>query len=294
MILPGGLSDRRLCLALLLPALAGCSVLLDTDSLVENGAQSGTTSTGNTTSLAGASSETGGRSSAGGTSESGGAGAISSAGGSMIQGAAGMASGGATSACSYYPDADGDGYGDGQQPAVCEPKTGYVDNDSDCDDTNPLVHPKAKEYCDGIDNDCSPSTPDDCVKGCRGLLSDRAYMVCNVELSWPDSRAACLAEKMTLVQIDDSQENSALQGMMGSIQSIWTGGTDVGSPGTWSWPDGTVYFSANARLAGVYSNWYMGEPDNLQTEQCQEFWQDGTWGSYVCDDPNWGYICERR
>ena len=47
-----------------------------------------------------------------------------------------------TSACPNGTDNDGDGYGLG-----C-PKG------KDCDDTDPLIHPGAKEVCDGEDNDC--------------------------------------------------------------------------------------------------------------------------------------------
>ena len=36
------------------------------------------------------------------------------------------------------PDLDGDGWSEG----------------SDCDDTNPDIHPDAEELCDGIDNNC--------------------------------------------------------------------------------------------------------------------------------------------
>jgi hypothetical protein len=55
----------------------------------------------------------------------------------------------------WYFDADADGYGD---PAVsiqsCIPYYGYVMDGSDCDDTNPNIHPGAQEFCDGLDNDC--------------------------------------------------------------------------------------------------------------------------------------------
>jgi hypothetical protein len=44
------------------------------------------------------------------------------------------------------PDADGDGHRD----AAC--------GGSDCDDTNPRIHPGALEVCDGLDNDCDGYT----------------------------------------------------------------------------------------------------------------------------------------
>ncbi|WP_417238199.1 putative metal-binding motif-containing protein [Bizionia sp.] len=51
----------------------------------------------------------------------------------------------------YYIDEDGDGYGAGF--ALPPPATG-VNNNLDCDDTNPHVHPYAMEVDNGIDDDC--------------------------------------------------------------------------------------------------------------------------------------------
>ncbi|MFH1467059.1 MAG: MopE-related protein [Pseudomonadota bacterium] len=55
----------------------------------------------------------------------------------------------------WYADADGDGFGDPTAPeAGCEPPSGFVADFSDCDDTDPDVHPGADEWCDGVDTDC--------------------------------------------------------------------------------------------------------------------------------------------
>ena len=57
----------------------------------------------------------------------------------------------------YYIDVDGDGFGnkDNSIESELEP-SGYVLDNSDCDDENDNIHPEALEICkDGIDQDCN-------------------------------------------------------------------------------------------------------------------------------------------
>ncbi|ATB48218.1 hypothetical protein MYMAC_003844 [Corallococcus macrosporus DSM 14697] len=57
----------------------------------------------------------------------------------------------------YYPDADGDGYGDSNAlPNLsCNPPQGYIREGGDCDDRDPAVHPNQAEFiCDGKDDNC--------------------------------------------------------------------------------------------------------------------------------------------
>lgn len=67
---------------------------------------------------------------------------------------------------SYYPDADGDGFGRNASPVVaCSPPVGYVDNNLDCDDTNPSVNPDASEVCNSIDDDCDGTADNNPIDG---------------------------------------------------------------------------------------------------------------------------------
>lgn len=63
----------------------------------------------------------------------------------------------------FYEDADGDGYGNPYVTTnACSQPSGYVANNTDCNDTNAAVNPGATEIKkNGIDDDCNASTPDD-------------------------------------------------------------------------------------------------------------------------------------
>ncbi|MFZ5475928.1 MAG: MopE-related protein [Myxococcota bacterium] len=56
-------------------------------------------------------------------------------------------------------DADGDGYGD--PVAVVEGCTSTAPPPTDCDDSDPDVHPKAEESCNGVDDDCDGAVDED-------------------------------------------------------------------------------------------------------------------------------------
>jgi hypothetical protein len=68
----------------------------------------------------------------------------------------------ATDAQTFHADSDGDGYGDVRDTVDrCLAPSGYVSDDTDCDDGATAVYPGAAEVCDGIDNDCDRETDED-------------------------------------------------------------------------------------------------------------------------------------
>ncbi len=56
----------------------------------------------------------------------------------------------------WYADADGDAYGDsGTGLTACEQPSGYVVDDTDCDDSSARAYPGNAEACDALDNNCN-------------------------------------------------------------------------------------------------------------------------------------------
>ncbi len=65
----------------------------------------------------------------------------------------------AVDASSWYPDDDGDSYGDVLSGVTaCDPPVSYIADGNDCDDTDATEFPGADEYCDGDDDDCDGDT----------------------------------------------------------------------------------------------------------------------------------------
>jgi large repetitive protein len=66
----------------------------------------------------------------------------------------------------YYEDTDEDGYGDADTAIqACQEPEGYVQNSTDCDDSDPAILPGAVEVCDLVDNDCSGAVDDLAIDG---------------------------------------------------------------------------------------------------------------------------------
>ncbi len=83
-----------------------------------------------------------------------------------------------------YIDADGDGYGANNISidGLCELTAGFVGNNQDCDDNEPLAYTGAIDVCDnGIDEDCSGSDNTCIVMGCTDLTACNYNELANTE-----------------------------------------------------------------------------------------------------------------
>ena len=73
----------------------------------------------------------------------------------------------------WYPDADGDGFGDGVlSTSSCAPVEGFVTEAGDCDDANVEVYPGAPVACTGGDQNCDGSPDDVDADGDRFLACE--------------------------------------------------------------------------------------------------------------------------
>lgn len=62
----------------------------------------------------------------------------------------------------FYPDLDGDNFGDGEGEVVlaCARPPKAADNTLDCDDSSAAINPTGVELCDGVDNNCNGTADD--------------------------------------------------------------------------------------------------------------------------------------
>ncbi len=127
------------------------------------------------------------------------------------------------SSCSntWYQDADGDGYGNPDEKVeACNPPAGYVEDNTDCDDTNDTVYPDAPELCDGYDNNCDGEVDNNTTDCYANTICVDG--VCVAEASC-DAGISYLHDG-NLVSFDDSLVTGEIwnDAAIGKFYDIWT------------------------------------------------------------------------
>ncbi len=286
-------------------AAAGCSLIYETGPLTDGhsgragpgGQNPGGTSSGGELQSAGTSNSRGGGSTSGGSSGASSGGTTASDGGEAgvplvdPSGAGGepLLDCGST----WYPDADGDGYGDAGDPGEDCETAGYVTVGGDCNDDDYFENPGLADVCDGIDNDCDPSSPEVCPLDCEWDKSfeNRLYLFCWSPMqSWTDASAICESQLMRMVRLDSAAEQDYVLAWH-QPDHAWLGGTDIDDYGTWKWQDGEVFWDGTPRL---YEDWGLSEPNNMSgNAHCLIL--DGIsnyWNDYECPVER-PFTCER-
>jgi hypothetical protein len=204
----------------------------------------------------------------------------------------------------WYADVDGDGHGDpAAGTSACSQPAMTVANNDDCDDRNAQRYPGAAEACDALDNDCDANTAEPCPAGCqahkRPGFDSQTYLLCSPKVPWNMARMNCTAAGFHLVRIDDAGENLWLRSTATSVMGpdpYLIGANDLGAEGVWRWDiTGDQFWQGASNgtvVAGRYSNWLMGEPNNAgNIEDCAEIGGDGTWNDQDCLARS--FVCER-
>lgn len=110
----------------------------------------------------------------------------------------------------YFSDGDSDGYGDaGNAAEACSAPAGYVEDNTDCDDSNAAVHPGADEIADELDNDCDGEIDEDITTipspPANVSASDIDSGLSYINVSWEASEEATYYNVYRAIWEDDAE-----------------------------------------------------------------------------------------
>ncbi|MEW6076336.1 MAG: PilC/PilY family type IV pilus protein [Thermodesulfobacteriota bacterium] len=153
----------------------------------------------------------------------------------------------------WYQDGDGDNYGNSAVSVVSETQpAGYVMDGTDCDDTDPLIHPGATEVCDGInDEDCDGAVDERCLVWYQDGDGD-GYGNAGVTLTAVDQTGGYVA---VAGDCDDTNPgvNPGVAEVCGDgLDNNCDGGTDEGCLVWYQDSDGDNYGNAGVSQSAAY------------------------------------------
>ncbi len=108
----------------------------------------------------------------------------------------------ATDAATWYQDADMDGYGDPDETTLaCTAPSGYLADNTDCNDNSASRYPGADEYCNGFDDDCDGAVDEDDALDMLTYYGDTdgdgygdasvTQVACNPSMGWTSDGTDC-------------------------------------------------------------------------------------------------------
>jgi hypothetical protein len=134
----------------------------------------------------------------------------------------------------FYRDADGDSFGNpaASVTAECNPPTGYVANNTDCNDTNGAIRPGALEACNGLDDDCDAQIDEGVKKTFYRDQDSDGYgtsstttQACSAPSGYVTSPADCNDTDNTIrpgvVEVCDNKDNNCNGSVDDNIASLY-------------------------------------------------------------------------
>ena len=130
-----------------------------------------------------------------------------------------------------YLDEDADGYGTTASTGEGQCDEGTATAGADCDDTDPAIHPGATEVCNGVDDDCLPSTD---LDGTDGDSDEDGTLDCEQDLDDTGDTGE-LSETGDTGDTGDTGEQSLPGDSAGNPSNDRCGCAATSLPGTAGW-----------------------------------------------------------
>ena len=148
-----------------------------------------------------------------------------------------------------------------------------------CCDTGKTSYPGSSICCDS-----GYYTVSSCPVGYTYSSSlNSCYLYSSSTKTWSDAAAYCRSNgNGRLVTISSQAENDFLKSMANGNR-CWIGYNDIQTEGTFVWADSSESSS--------FTNWFWGEPNNMQNQDCGVLYSSGNWDDDYCTNL-YTFLCE--